>query len=200
MENIQRQLSRRYDKNEQRQYAKGVNVPRSGKYDDHGKVGIANEKDYEKVDAPGNENQQLTRIQEDEKTWQGLVSDRHKGRWPSEKNIAPYPRREQRPVPQQKKENDTPEERKNRIPVGVGQGNEGAGKKGSQSGNSQSGMCPCDDPRCACAGYQQHPKHKVMHWSACYDDSCSTHYNGKKDRGVTPAVSTTGAPQEKKGF
>ena len=77
--------------------------------------------------------------------------------WPSEKGIVSHPREEQRPVPQKEKERDTPEGRKNRIPVDVGQGNEGAGKKGSESRKGQCGNCPCDDPRCACGGISRTP-------------------------------------------
>ena len=36
--------------------------------------------------------------------------------------------------------------------------------------------CPCYDQKCSYREYQQHPDHKLMHWTACYNHNCFTHY------------------------
>ena len=46
--------------------------------------------------------------------------------------------------------------------------------------------CPCDDPRCACDGFELHPQHKIRHWSLCYEDKCLTHYSSKCESGFFP--------------
>ena len=38
-----------------------------------------------------------------------------------------------------------------------------------------SDTCPCWNPKCSCKGYQQHPMHKCMHWTGCFEDNCWVH-------------------------
>lgn len=46
--------------------------------------------------------------------------------------------------------------------------------------------CPCWRPDCSCIGYRQHPHHRMMHWTSCWEDQCTTHYAAKVNGGHFP--------------
>lgn len=46
--------------------------------------------------------------------------------------------------------------------------------------------CPCTKHDCACTGYARHPRHGARAIIGCYDDNCTTHYQGKLDIGIEP--------------
>jgi hypothetical protein len=46
--------------------------------------------------------------------------------------------------------------------------------------------CPCEDSTCACKGYARHPGHGRMATTMCYDETCTTHGQGKLDYGIEP--------------
>jgi transposase InsO family protein len=46
--------------------------------------------------------------------------------------------------------------------------------------------CPCWKLECSCRGYRKHPEHDSMHWTACFEEQCMVHYDGKLEGGYFP--------------
>jgi hypothetical protein len=46
--------------------------------------------------------------------------------------------------------------------------------------------CPCWKLKCSCRGYRRHLEHDAMHWTACFEEQCIVHYQGKLEGGRFP--------------
>jgi hypothetical protein len=56
--------------------------------------------------------------------------------------------------------------------------------------------CPCWKLECPCRGYRKHPEHDAMHWTACFEEQCIVHYQGKLEGGRFPTPpNNLGAPR-----
>jgi transposase InsO family protein len=58
--------------------------------------------------------------------------------------------------------------------------------RGVAEGIREEEQCPCNSNECACRGYARHPDHGLRTVSACYDDNCIVHYQGKIERSLEP--------------